>query len=289
MNKKPHISVLTTAYNRSRYIAETIESVLQSTYQDWEMVISDDCSTDDTVSIAQRYAAKDNRIKVYVNEKNLGDYANRNRVAFYASGKYLKYLDSDDLIFPEALNYMVINMEQHQNAGWGICNFLPRKGESNLPVCIGNKEAYEFHYFNHPIFFASPGLTIITKNAFDAVGGFGEKRMVGDFDMWHKLSNYSPVVLMPDQMIVIREHPGQEIKDRFKYAVEYEKVKFKYLHDSSCPLTAKQVKTIEKERRNTVLKIAMRKLLKLDIKGAMPRLKVFWFYIKNGFKGSSVQ
>ncbi|MBK8712927.1 MAG: glycosyltransferase family 2 protein [Niastella sp.] len=97
----PLVSVLMTAYNRQQFIAEAIESVLASTYQNWELIIVDDGSKDDTVAVTKSYAEKDNRIHVYVNEKNLGDYPNRNKAAFYANGKYLKYLDSDDLIMKE--------------------------------------------------------------------------------------------------------------------------------------------------------------------------------------------
>ncbi|MBN8834489.1 MAG: glycosyltransferase family 2 protein [Sphingobacteriales bacterium] len=77
----PLVSVLMTAYNRQPFIAEAIESVIASTYQNWELIIVDDCSNDDTVSIAKSYLLKDNRIQVFENKKNLGDYPNRNLVA----------------------------------------------------------------------------------------------------------------------------------------------------------------------------------------------------------------
>src|SRR5436853_5775843 len=108
---KPLVSVLMTAYNREQFIGEAIESVLSSTYKNFELIIVDDCSGDSTVSIAKDYGRKDSRIKVYVNEKNLGDYQNRNKAATYASGKYLKYADSDDKLFPDGLNYCVRVME----------------------------------------------------------------------------------------------------------------------------------------------------------------------------------
>ncbi|MBK8712928.1 MAG: hypothetical protein IPL97_13845 [Niastella sp.] len=91
-------------------------------------------------------------------------------------------------------------MEQNPGAGWGISNFLHAVDESVLPLYLDKKEAYEFHYFKQPIFFASPGLAIISKKTFEAVGGFAEKRMVTDFEMWHKLSNHSPMALMPGNM-----------------------------------------------------------------------------------------
>ena len=64
------------------------------------------------LAIAKSYEQKDARIKVYVNDKNLGDYPNRNKAASYAKGKYIKYLDADDLIYPHGLEVMVHTMEQ---------------------------------------------------------------------------------------------------------------------------------------------------------------------------------
>jgi glycosyltransferase involved in cell wall biosynthesis len=80
----PIVSVLMTSFNREKYIAEAIESVLASTYKDFELIIVDDVSTDATVAIAEKYAKQDGRIKVYKNQNNLGDYKNRNRAASYA-------------------------------------------------------------------------------------------------------------------------------------------------------------------------------------------------------------
>jgi glycosyltransferase involved in cell wall biosynthesis len=114
------VSILTTVYNREKYLAACIESVLASSYQDWELIIVDDVSSDASVAIAQRYEKKDPRIKVYINEKNLGDYPNRNKAASYAKGKYLKYLDADDIIYPHGLEVMVHTMEQFPEAALGI-------------------------------------------------------------------------------------------------------------------------------------------------------------------------
>src|SRR5690606_39934476 len=112
MESNPLISVLMTTYNREEYVAEAIESVLASSYANFELIIVDDCSKDKTVEIAKGYAANDNRIKVYVNEKNLGDYPNRYKAASLTNGKYIKYVDSDDYIYPTGLEIMVNTMEQ---------------------------------------------------------------------------------------------------------------------------------------------------------------------------------
>ena len=114
------VSVLTTSYNRADFIGEAIESVLASTFTDFEYIIVDDCSTDNTFEIAKSYAEKDTRIRVFQNEQNLGDYPNRNKAASYATGKYIKYLDSDDVMYAHCLEVMVSAMEKFPEAGLGM-------------------------------------------------------------------------------------------------------------------------------------------------------------------------
>ena len=118
-HSNPTVSVLTTCYNREAYIAETIESVLAQTFADFEYIIVDDCSKDGSFEIARSYASKDSRIRLYRNDSNLGDYPNRNKAASYARGKYLKFIDSDDLLYPHALEVCSWYMEKFQNAHAG--------------------------------------------------------------------------------------------------------------------------------------------------------------------------
>ena len=94
----PLVSVLMTAYNREAFIADAIASVLAQKFADFELVVVDDASRDRTVEIANDLAARDRRIRVYVNERNLGAYPNRNYAATLARGSLIKYHDSDDLI-----------------------------------------------------------------------------------------------------------------------------------------------------------------------------------------------
>ena len=96
LSDMPLVSILMTSYNREKYIHEAIESVLASTYKNFELIIVDDGSTDSTLQIAYAYAKKNERIRVYNNEKNLGDYPNRNKAASYASGEYMMFVDSDE-------------------------------------------------------------------------------------------------------------------------------------------------------------------------------------------------
>lgn len=212
MTKNPLVSVLMTAYNREKYITEAIESVIASTYQNWELIIVDDCSIDKTVEIAKSYEVKDNRIKVYINENNLGDYPNRNKAASYANGKYLKYVDADDLIYPYGLEQLIFYMEQFTDAGYGLCS-LEQDIDKKFPFILNPEQAYLRHYIKKiPLFHKAPLSSIIKKDAFDNVGGFSGKRMVGDFEMWNILSRKFNVVLMPHGIVWYREHYEQEMQ-----------------------------------------------------------------------------
>lgn len=106
------ISIITPSYNSSRFIAETIESVLVQTYQNWEMLITDDCSKDDSVEIIQRYTKKDPRIKLFQLEKNSGAGVCRNNSIREAKGRYIAFLDSDDRWYPSKLEKQIAFMEQ---------------------------------------------------------------------------------------------------------------------------------------------------------------------------------
>lgn len=107
------VSIITPNYNCGRFIAQTIESVLAQTYAHWELLIQDDGSTDDSVAVAERYAALDPRIKIEVNPRNCGAALTRNRALARAQGRWIAFLDSDDLWMPRKLElqtaYMVRN------------------------------------------------------------------------------------------------------------------------------------------------------------------------------------
>lgn len=97
------VSVITPLYNCSDFLEKTIQSVLSQTYKNWEMFMVDDCSKDDSLEIAQRYSAQDERIKVFQLEQNSGAAVARNTAIEAATGRFIAFLDSDDLWQPEKL------------------------------------------------------------------------------------------------------------------------------------------------------------------------------------------
>lgn len=96
-NNMDLVSIITPTYNSEKYIKETISSVLSQTYQNWEMIIVDDCSTDNTVRIIEEEMEKDSRIRFIQLQKNQGAAVARNTAINYANGRYIAFLDSDDL------------------------------------------------------------------------------------------------------------------------------------------------------------------------------------------------
>ncbi len=94
---KPLISIITPSYNCAVYIAETIESVLKQTYSNWEMIITDDCSTDNSRDVIKGFTLQDQRIKLVVQNENQGAAMARNKSIELAQGEYIAFLDSDDL------------------------------------------------------------------------------------------------------------------------------------------------------------------------------------------------
>ena len=103
MTGAPLVSVLMTAFNRAPFIGSSIESVLAQTFTDFELLIVDDRSTDGTLDIACDYERRDRRVRVVRNERNLGQFENRNHAAKLARGGFLKFHDSDDLMYPHCL------------------------------------------------------------------------------------------------------------------------------------------------------------------------------------------
>ncbi|GAE35809.1 putative N-acetylgalactosaminyl-diphosphoundecaprenol glucuronosyltransferase [Halalkalibacter akibai JCM 9157] len=104
---KPLVSIVTPVFNAERFVTETIESVLSQTYSNWELILVDDCSSDRSKEIIQSFQEKDQRIKYVCLETNMGAAVARNTGINKAIGKYLAFLDSDDMWHPDKLEKQV--------------------------------------------------------------------------------------------------------------------------------------------------------------------------------------
>ena len=136
------VSIITPTYNAEKFITETLKSVQNQTYQNWEMILVDDASTDKTIKIIADFAEKDSRIKLFKLEKNSGNGFARNVALEKAVGKYIAYLDADDLWFPNKLEKQIEFLKEnnlHFTFSFYDCideegNSLNRRVETPVPL-----------------------------------------------------------------------------------------------------------------------------------------------------------
>ena len=114
----PKISIVTPAYNCEKYLEEAVNSVLAQSFEDWELLIIDDCSKDATWLRMQTLAKQDNRIRIFQNRHNSGSAATRNNGIRQARGEWIAFLDSDDLWRPEKLERQMSVLRKHPDASF---------------------------------------------------------------------------------------------------------------------------------------------------------------------------
>jgi glycosyltransferase involved in cell wall biosynthesis len=282
----PMVSILMTSYNREAFIAEAIESVLASTYQHFELIITDNCSTDKTTEIADRYAAKDARIRVYKNKENIGQFPNRNYAASLARGEYLKYLDSDDKIYPFGLAILVKRAVEYPEAGLIIST--PVLDEKlPYPELLTSQEAYRQYFLTDGFPSVGPSFILIKKTAFDEVKGFTVPSYAGtDTEFLLRIAALYPVVKAEYGTVWYRQHEGQEIQVAFKnyeYELQEFRVFSRLLNDANCPLTtAEKQLALEKLKKRNI-----RRMLRFVASGKIGLARKLYQEVKPSLKDTA--
>lgn len=279
---EPLVSVLMTAYNREKFISEAIESVLVSTYKNIELIIVDDCSVDDTVKIAQSYALIDTRIRLIVNEINLGDYPNRNKALSLSKGEYCMFVDSDDKILINGIQNCVKQMKLFPEAAFGI--FSTKM--SNIKL-LNSNEAFQLHFFNQPFLIVGPGGTIQKTDFAKRIGGYPVKYGPANDMYYHlKVACHTPIVLLHFDFIYYRRHDGQEINNHYSYLYN----NYNYLQDAltelPMPLSSNEKKWIEKKNKRRFLTNILRFYLRtLNLKKTLGAIHEAKFSLKSALEG----
>jgi len=165
---KPRVAVVTPVYNGERHLAACIESVLAQTYQDFEYLIINNCSTDRTLQIAQSYAAKDPRIRVHSNPELLGVVDSHNKAFSMASpdSEYIKIVGADDWLYPRCIEEMVAVADQHPSIGMVTSYVLvgTRIGWDGLPfpsTFVTGRDICRLRLLNKILVFGGPSASLL--------------------------------------------------------------------------------------------------------------------------------
>lgn len=282
VDSTPFLSVLMTAYNREKYIAEAIESVLASTYTNFELIIVDDGSVDNTVKIANEYATNDERIKVYVNKKNLGQFPNRNHAMDFARGEYVMYVDSDDKIFADGFERLIKVMKSYPSSSFAM--FSAKSEEVEV---VESYEAINNHFFKMPFLFCGPGGTFLRREFLNRIGRYPvEYGVPGDMFFNLKACCFSPIVLIPFEFMYYRRHEGQEINNSYDYLYN----NYKYLRDAliklPLPITTAQKEWLSKKnKRRFVVSISRYFFKTLNVQKSSQAIKLADFHFKDFIQG----
>lgn len=207
MSEKPLISVIIPAYNEEKYISEAIESILNQTFEGFSVTIMDDCSTDSTWDIVQKYCKKDSRIKAYKNEENLYIASNRNRGIKRVSGKYIVWQDADDISLPHRLETLVNFMEESPEVG--ICGSYIESFNEN-GVLDTRKYFTKDDELRNNIFRFSPvaqPAAIVRRKCFEEFGYFDlAYPPAEDLEMSFRIGKKYKFANIPEVLLRYREH-----------------------------------------------------------------------------------
>ena len=208
---KPEISVIMSVYNGETYLAEAIESVIGQTFENWELVVINDCSTDSTAEILASFAARDERIKVHTNEVNLKLPTSLNKAISLSQGKYIARMDADDICLEDRLLKQYNFMEANSDVALSSCRFLTVKNGVYASGGAGgrcdNDALYAMLLVANPIL--HPGVIakaeVLKKHNYDTTLTCTE-----DLELWTRLAvEKQKICILPECLLIYRLHDKQ--------------------------------------------------------------------------------
>ncbi|EEF58246.1 glycosyltransferase family 2 protein [Pedosphaera parvula] len=217
--RMPKVSILVPTYNYARYLRETIESVLNQDFEDFELIIVDDCSSDNSHEVIAHYAAQDGRIRYQINAKNLGMVANWNYCLSLAKGEYIKFLFGDDTLADrQALTKMVRMLEENPSAVLAVSarNILDEHSQvieimdhlGTNGVQLGQDVIVRCLESNANLI-GEPSVVLMRKC--DTARGFNPSyRQLTDLEMWFHLLEKGNAIYTSEPLCSFRKHPQQQ-------------------------------------------------------------------------------
>ena len=240
MKKGPLVSIVTPTYNRSDFLPEAIDSVLGQTYENFELIIVDDGSTDDTQALVESYQ-KDPRIR-YFYQANQGQSVARNRGIAESKGEFICFLDSDNAWLPQKLERSLLEFERFPAAHIVYGNSI-LIDENSAEIGKSTMKRYSGRITHHLLKdnFVSMNTTMTRRQCFDEMGGFNESdRVAEDYELWLRFSTKFEFRYIPEFLGFYRKMDNQISSDKQQRYEGNERLLLKFLEQYPNAVTGKQ-------------------------------------------------
>jgi len=216
----PAVSICIPTYNNAHFISDAIESALAQTFTDFECIVIDNCSTDNTQKVVAEYLERDKRIKYISNETNVGMGENFNRCLKYASGEYVKFLCADDLLKPLCLENLVRMIKENPSVVLASCarqltdsslTHTSTLAYSKRPEMLTGIEVIKRCFIECKNLIGEPTAVLFKKK--DGMRGFDlGYRQLMDLEMWFHILEKGDFAFTPEILCLFRQHEGQRTK-----------------------------------------------------------------------------
>ena len=231
MNSISLVSIIMPNYNSERFLHETIKSVINQTYTNWELIIVDDCSTDSSLDIIKEYASQDSRIRLFENEKNMSAAYSRNLALREAKGKWIAFLDSDDIWYAQKLEKQIDFMVKN-NYKFTYTKYEKMDEEGNLlnsyvsgPKKIGKVKMFMYCYI---------GCLTVMYDA-EHIGLVQIDERVGngrnDYALWLKAVRKEKCYYFNENLAIYRIRNKSLSKTKLKTLIKYQFQLYRYSED----------------------------------------------------------
>jgi glycosyltransferase involved in cell wall biosynthesis len=216
---QPNVSVIIPTYNREKFIGPAIQSVLDQTYQDFEVIVVDDGSTDETLNVVKQFSEKVR----YIYQPNKGRSHARNKGLSLAKGQFVAFLDSDDLYLHEKLRLQVDFMKQHKEFGM-VYTSAYCIDEDGVPLQARYEADVSGWIYKHIAFFVPVTIALPTvmvrREIFESAGSFDEEMdRFEDTDMWRRISKKCQIGAMPEFTCRLRTHMDNALATQDPYKI----------------------------------------------------------------------
>lgn len=238
---QPLISIVTPTYNREAFLAEAIQSVIDQTYENFELIIVDDGSTDGSEVLVQRYVQEDSRIR-YFKQHNQGQSVARNRGIQESRGEFVCFLDSDNKWFPDKLEVSVKAFADNSSVDIVYGNNVTIS-ETGAELSRSNMPRHSGMITERLLAdnFISMNTTMVRKHCFDTLGAFNERdRLAEDYELWLRLSTQFRFLYVPHYFGYYRVMDDQISTDKEARFSANEQIIHSFLEQFPDALTRKQ-------------------------------------------------